>query len=80
MAAVLMTLFRCVRALAIALRSVTPESCDRLLDQMGVPAGERDFAALADGSWFDRLGSSGFTLAQPTGVFPRLELPADEAA
>jgi methionyl-tRNA synthetase len=80
MAAVLMTLFRCVRALAIALRPVTPESCDRLLDQRGVPAGERDFAALADGSWFERLGSSGFTLAQPTGVFPRLELPADEAA
>jgi len=80
MRAVLMTLFCAVRSLAIAIRPVVPASADRLLDQMGLPAGERDFAALNDASWLERLVSTGFTLSQPVGVFPRLELPADEAA
>lgn len=80
MKAVLMTLFRQVRTLAIAVRPVVPNSIDRLLDQMGIPADERDFAALDDDNWFARLTASGHVLAQPQGVFPRLELPADEPA
>lgn len=80
MTAVLMTLFRCVRTLAIAVRPVVPGSADRLLDQMGIPPGERDFAALEDADWFARLVESGFTLEQPVGVFPRLELPVEAPA
>jgi methionyl-tRNA synthetase len=80
MRAVLLTLFKAVRDLAIAIRPVVPSSADRLLDQMGVPADERDFAALVDPDWFARLAASDFRLAQPVGVFPRLELPAEEAA
>jgi len=80
MAAVLMTLFRCVRDLAIAVRPVVPDSADRLLDQMGIDEGARDFAALDDSSWFAELTASGFRLAQPVGVFPRLELREIEAA
>ena len=80
MAAVLMTLFRCVRDLAIAVRPVVPESTDRLLDQMGIGADARDFPALADLAWFGELAASGFSLTQPVGVFPRLELPETEAA
>lgn len=80
MAAVLMTLFRCVRDLAIALRPVTPGSIDRLLDQMGIAPLSRDFVALADADWFPALAASGFTLAQPSGVFPRLEAPIIETA
>lgn len=76
MAGVLLTLFRCVRDLAIAVRPVVPDSADKLLDQMGVAADERDFAALDKADWFDRLAASGFRVAQPVGVFPRLELPA----
>lgn len=79
MAAVLMTLFRCVRDLAIAVRPVVPGSADKLLDQMGVTAQARDFAALADANWFADLVASGFEVAQPVGVFPRLELPAEDA-
>lgn len=79
MVAVLMTLFRCVRHLAIAVMPVVPASADRLLDQLGIPADERDFAALEDADWFSRLVSSGFALSQPQGVFPRLELPENEA-
>ncbi|HWU01136.1 MAG TPA: methionine--tRNA ligase [Novosphingobium sp.] len=75
MAAVLMTLFRVVRDLAIAVRPVVPTAIDALLAQMGEEA--RDYAALDDAGWFARLVASGFTLSQPTGVFPRLELPAE---
>ena len=80
MAAVLMTLFRCVRALAIAVRPVVPESADRLLDQLGIDGAARDFAALDDEAWFETLAASGFAVAKPEGVFPRLEMPDSEAA
>jgi methionyl-tRNA synthetase len=79
MVAVLMTLFRCVRDLAIAVRPVTPGSIDRLLDQMGIAKSARDYTALDDESWFSSLVASGFKLDQPTGVFPRLESPASES-
>ena len=79
MVAVLMTLFECVRDLAIAVRCIVPTSIENLMDQMGIPVVERDFAALNDADWFARLANSGFTVAQPVGVFPRLELPAEEA-
>ena len=77
MQAVLMVLFKAVRTLAIALRPVVPASIDKLLDQMGIPGDARDFAALDDGCWFAELIASGFVLAQPAGVFPRLEMPAE---
>lgn len=80
MAGVLLTLFRCVRDLAIAVRPVVPVSADKLLDQMGVAADQRDFAALDQSEWFDTLAVSGFRVAQPVGVFPRLELPAEAEA
>ena len=79
MEAVLMTLLRCVRALAIAVRPVVPASADKLLDQLGIAADARDFAALDHAQWFEELVASGFTVAQPVGVFPRLELPAEPA-
>ncbi len=73
MAGVLMTLFRCVRDLAIAVRSVVPASAEDLLDQMGIAPDARDFSALGDPDWFATLSASGFVLAQPVGVFPRLD-------
>ncbi|HUD28822.1 MAG TPA: methionine--tRNA ligase [Novosphingobium sp.] len=75
MEAVLMTLFRVVRDLAIAVRPVVPASIDALLDQMGVEPQARDYAALADPEWFAALVASGYKVDKPTGVFPRLELP-----
>ncbi len=79
MKAVLLTLFKAVRDLAIAIRPVVPVSADKLLDQLGVPAAERGFADLADSAWYQRLLASGFKLEQPVGVFPRLALPAEDA-
>ncbi len=78
MVSVLMTLFRCVRDLAIAVRCIVPESADRLLDQLGILANARDFAALRDADWFVDLVAKGFAVSQPVGVFPRLELPAEQ--
>lgn len=80
MEAVLMTLFRCTRDLAIAVRCVVPTSADRLLDQMGIEPDARDYAALDDTDWFARLAASSFKLAKPEGVFPRLDMPESEPA
>ncbi len=80
MAAVLMTLLRCVRHLAIAVRPVVPTAADRLLDQIGIATNARNYGALADPEWFARLVESGFAIDKPEGVFPRLELPEDEVA
>ncbi len=80
MRAVLLTLFLAVRSLAIAIRPVVPSSADRLLDQLGAAADARGFAALEDGAWYDRLVASDFRVAQPVGVFPRLELPTEDSA
>jgi methionyl-tRNA synthetase len=78
MKAVLLTLFVALRDLAIAIQPVVPEKAAALLEQLGVPEGERSFADLGDAAWFDRLVESGFTVAKPTPIFPRLELPEAE--
>ena len=80
MESVLMTLLRCVRNLAIAVRPVVPTAIDRLLEQMGVSLDARDYAALDQPDWLETLADDGFTLAQPVGVFPRLELPEEAPA
>jgi len=80
MKAILATLFICIRNLSIAVQPIIPTSSSKLLDQMGIPVDERDYKALQDKGWYDRLRKSGFCLSQPTGIFPRLELPAEEPA
>ncbi len=73
MTAVLATLYEAIRDLAIAIQPVIPASAARLLDAMGVPASERSYAALEDEASYARLAASGFALAAPTPIFPRLE-------
>ena len=77
MNAVLATLYEAIADLAIAIQPVIPAAAARLLDTMGIPAGERDFAALADEGRYGRLAASGFVLQTPSGIFPRLEAPAE---
>lgn len=76
MHAVLRTLVRAIRMLAIAILPVIPEAAGKVLDQIG--ATERDHAAIDDESWYDTHAATGFRLAPPTPVFPRLELPVGE--
>lgn len=77
MNAVLATLYSAIGDLAIAILPVIPASAGRLLDQMGIAAEERNYAALADQQRYSRLTGLGFRLQAPTPIFPRLEMPAD---
>lgn len=79
MKVVLQTLFMAIRDLAIAIQPVVPEKAKALLDQIGIPEGERGFAALSDMGWYIRLVDSGFSVPKPTPIFPRLEMPEEEA-
>jgi methionyl-tRNA synthetase len=79
MAAVLRTLIKAIRDLTLAIQPVIPESVGKMLDQLGIPESGRDYAALVDKDWYDRLAGSGFKLSAPTPLFPRLELPKDAA-
>ena len=79
MKSVLMTLFTVIRDLTIAIRSVIPDSADKLLDHMGIERDGRSLTALGDSDWFPRLVAGGYTLSQPVGIFPRLEVPAEDA-
>ncbi|HEX8379733.1 MAG TPA: methionine--tRNA ligase [Allosphingosinicella sp.] len=77
MTAVLACLCEAIIDLAIAISPVVPAAAAKLLDQLGVPAGERDFTSLTDSGRYARLAGSGFVLAPPAPIFPRLELPAE---
>ncbi|MBP6030631.1 MAG: methionine--tRNA ligase [Sphingobium sp.] len=79
MEAVLATLYVAIGQLAIAIRPILPTSADALLDQMSVPNEVRTYQGLAS-DWYLALHDSGFTLAPPRPLFPRLELPVDEGA
>jgi methionyl-tRNA synthetase len=65
MAAVLRVLADTLRAVATVLQPVMPGSMARMLDQLGVPADARDFAALATPL------ADGTALPPPAGIFPR---------
>ncbi len=59
-----------IRQLAIMLRWVIPESCDKMLDLLSQSADERDFEHIATAI------ESGLTIPAPSGIFPRLDMPA----
>jgi methionyl-tRNA synthetase len=65
---VLYTTLEVLRVAALLIQPVMPESAGRLLDQLGQPADERSFAAIAG-----RL-APGTVLPAPTGVFPRYQV------
>jgi methionyl-tRNA synthetase len=65
MAVVLRVLADVQRAIATVLQPFMPGSMARMLDQLGVPAGARDFADL------ETPLSGGVVLPAPAGVFPR---------
>jgi methionyl-tRNA synthetase len=79
METVLATLYICIAVLAVAIRPVIPASADRLLDSMGLAPEIRSFAGILS-HWYSPLAESDFRLAQPTPLFPRLELDAEEGA
>jgi methionyl-tRNA synthetase len=79
MATVLWVLAETVRYLAILVQPVMPESAGKLLVQLAVPEGARDFAHLTG----DNALKSGTPLPVPVGVFPRFvdpQAPAEAAS
>jgi methionyl-tRNA synthetase len=79
MQTVLATLYICIAVLAVGIRPVIPGSVDRLLDSMGVQAELRTFDGILS-HWYSPLAESDFRLAQPTPLFPRLELEEEPEA
>jgi len=79
METVLATLYINIAQLAFAIAPVIPASASTLLDHMGVPDEVRTYAAIGS-HWYSPLAESGFRIAAPNPLFPRLELPAEEGA
>jgi methionyl-tRNA synthetase len=75
MHAVLGTLVRAIRMLAITILPVVPAGAGRVLDLLG--ADDRTHAAIDDDGWYARQVAAGFVLATPTPAFPRLEMPVE---
>ncbi|MDE8651901.1 methionine--tRNA ligase [Novosphingobium album (ex Liu et al. 2023)] len=79
METVLATLYICIAQLAVAIRPVIPASADTLLDTMGVPLAHRTYAGIGE-HWYSPLAESGYRIATPKPLFPRLELPEETPA
>jgi len=78
METVLATLYICIAQLAVAISPVTPASSAKLLDMLGVSADLRTLEGIRS-HWYSPLAESDYQLAAPTPLFPRLELPAEDA-
>ena len=78
METVLATLYACIARLAVAIEPVIPGSAGKLLDAMGIPAANRTYAG-ACSDWYGPLAGSDFRITAPAPLFPRLELPAEDA-
>jgi methionyl-tRNA synthetase len=70
MRTVLYVLMETIRRVAMLLQPFMPGSMGRLLDQLAVPAAQRDFAS------FGVALAPGTPLPPPAGVFPRYQEPA----
>ena len=80
MEAVLLTLFVAIRDLALAIQPVVPSKAKAVLDMLGVAENQRNYADLADESWYGTLVAAEHRIGKPEPQFPRLELPETEAA
>lgn len=78
MHAVLGTLVRAIRDLAIAIEPVVPASAGTLLAQLGQSGQGHD--ALGDHRWYGEQRDAGFRMTPPTPIFPRLALAEVEPA
>lgn len=68
METVLYVLAETIRCLAILVQPVTPDSANKILDQLKIPEEQRDFASLGTPL------QSGTAIDKPEGVFPRIEV------
>ncbi|MDJ0277164.1 methionine--tRNA ligase [Sphingomonas sp. 2R-10] len=78
MHAVLGTLVRAIRDLAIAIEPVVPASAATLLGQLDQAGKGHD--AIGDHGWYAAAQAAGFRIAPPTPIFPRLTIAETEPA
>jgi methionyl-tRNA synthetase len=76
MKTVLATLYIVIVQLAVAISPVIPEAAQKLLDAMGFDPKLRDLEGIHS-HWYSPLAESDYRIAQPEGLFPRLELPEE---
>lgn len=74
MATVLYVIMEVLRHTAILYQPLIPDSANKILDQLSVPRDERTFGHLSD----EFKIKPGASISKPQGIFPRLELPAEE--
>jgi methionyl-tRNA synthetase len=79
METVLATLYICIAQLAVAISPVIPASSAKLLDTLGLPEDIRSMTGIRS-HWYSPLAESAHRILAPAPLFPRLELPSDEAA
>ncbi|KPF75026.1 methionine--tRNA ligase [Blastomonas sp. AAP25] len=78
METVLATLYIAIAQLSIAISPVIPGSAKALLDHMGVPDDVRSLAAMGS-HWYSPLAESDYQVGVPKPLFPRIDLPAEDA-
>lgn len=76
METVLGVLCEVIRRLALLTSPFMPDSCNKLLDQLAIPADQRNFETLDD--QIHIVG--GMAITQPSGVFPRYQPQTTQAA
>jgi methionyl-tRNA synthetase len=74
MATVLYVILEVLRHAAILYQPLIPSSANAILNQLGIPNDQRSFSYLTD----EYSVQPGTHLHNPQGVFPRIELPAEE--
>ena len=79
METVLATLYICIAQLAVAISPVIPASSAKLLDTLGIAPELRTLAGIRS-HWYSPLAESDHRIVAPAPLFPRLELPAEEAS
>lgn len=73
MKTVLYVLCEAIRCLGIIILPVVPASASKMLDQLKIPAGERDYSFITA----KHTLKPGIPIDQPQGVFPRIEAEAE---
>jgi methionyl-tRNA synthetase len=73
MVAVLAALVEAIVILAVAIQPVVPAAAAKLLEQLGVPESDRNWAAISDPGLYARLAAAAAPLAPPQPIFPRLD-------
>ena len=78
MATVLYVIMEVLRHVAVLYQPLIPDSANKILDLLSVPEDQRSFEHVVADAGDEYMIQPGAPISKPKGVFPRLELPAEE--